>query len=355
MNKKEEMLIRELRDTTAQWVKGNGPFNHVVISTRLRLARNIKNITFPFKANNEQLEKVLVQSENLLKNNKYFSNFKIIKINDLNKTDIQFLVEKRLISITLAQLNNPYCAFIYKPDEAISIMINEEDHFRIQCMLPGFRLKKGWEIINDCDEQIMQEIEYAFNENEGFLTCCPTNVGTGLRASAMLHLPALFILKRLNKIMNSISEMGYAVRGFYGEGTDFQGNLFQVSNQITLGLNEEEIIKNLESVIKRMIEEEVKAREELIIYSKQKIEDLVMRAYGILTNARIITTQEALELLSTIRFGIELGMLPEIGYDTINRLMLIIQPGYIQLLKSKRMGEEELALFRAELIQELLN
>lgn len=355
MNKKEEMLIRELRDTTAQWVKGNGPFNHVVISTRLRLARNIKNIAFPFKANNEQLEKVLVQSENLLKNNKYFSNFKIIKINDLNKTDIQFLVEKRLISITLAQLNNPYCAFIYKPDEAISIMINEEDHFRIQCMLPGFRLNQGWEIINDCDEQIMQEIEYAFNENEGFLTCCPTNVGTGLRASAMLHLPALFILKRLNKIMNSISEMGYAVRGFYGEGTDFQGNLFQVSNQITLGLNEEEIIKNLESVIKRMIEEEVKAREELIIYSKQKIEDLVMRAYGILTNARIITTQEALDLLSTIRFGIELGMLPEIGYDTINRLMLIIQPGYIQLLKSKRMGEGELALFRAELIQELLN
>ncbi|MGE4412658.1 MAG: protein arginine kinase [Candidatus Caldatribacteriota bacterium] len=355
MNNKEEMLIRELRDTTAQWVKGDGPFNHVVISTRMRLARNIKGIPFPFKASNEQLKKVLVESKNLLKNKKYFSNFKIIKINDLNKTDIQFLVEKRLISIALAQLNNPYCAFIYKPDEAISIMINEEDHFRIQCMLPGFRLNKGWEIINDCDNQVMQDIEYAFNENEGFLTCCPTNVGTGLRASVMLHLPALFILDRLNKIMNSISEMGYAVRGFYGEGTDFQGSLFQVSNQVTLGLNEEEIIENLASVIKGMIEEEVKAREELMINSRHKMEDLVMRAYGVLTNARIISTREALDLLSTIRFGIELGILSKIGYDTINRLMLIIQPGYIQLLKSKIMREEERDLSRAELIQEFLN
>ncbi len=355
MSNKEAILIRELRDTTAQWVKGDGPFNHIVISTRMRLARNLKGIPFPCKANNEQLEQVLIQSEKLLKNNKHFCDFKIIKINDLTDLDIQFLVEKRLISITLAKLNYPNRAFIYKPDEVISIMVNEEDHFRIQCLLPGFQLEKVWDMVNWCDDQIMNEIEYAFNENEGFLTSCPTNVGTGLRASIMLHLPGLLALNKINDLMANISEMGYAVRGFYGEGTDFLGNLFQVSNQITLGFSEEEIIERLKTIGKKLIEEEEKAREELMVHSKQKIEDQIMRAYGILTNAKIISTAEAIDLLSKIRFGLELGILTKIGYDTINRLMLIIQSGYLQLLKSRKMDENERDMTRAKLIQELLD
>lgn len=348
------VFIRELRDSTAHWATGNGPLNHIVLSSRIRLARNIKDIPFPFKASDKQLKTILNLSENIFKKNKNFLDFKLIKLKDLSAMDIHFLVEKRLISILLARLNNPCRAFIYNPDEVISIMVNEEDHYRIQCMLPGFQLEKVWKLIDWHDNQMGKEIEYAFNENEGFLTCCPTNVGTGLRASVMLHLPALIIQNQLNDLMTSVSQNGYAVRGFYGEGTDFQGNLFQVSNQSTLGMNENKIIKNLESVSNQLIEKEQEARENIMIHSRQKIKDQVMRAYGILTNARIISTTEAVNLLSNIRLGIELGILVKIGYDTINRLILIIQPGYLQLIKGRKMSKEQRDLVRAELIQELL-
>jgi protein arginine kinase len=221
-------------------------------------------------------------------------------------------------------------------------------------MLPGFQLQKVWELINQYDNKIEEEVEYAFDELHGFLTCCPTNVGTGLRASVMLHLPALIILNRLNELLKSISNKGYAVRGFYGEGTDFQGNLFQISNQTTLGLSEMEIIEKLNNVVGNLINKEQEAREELMINAKKKIEDQVMRSYGILTNASIISTTEAVNLLSNIRFGIEMGILVKIGYDTINRLMTIIQPGYLQLIKGKNMNQLERGEARAELVKELL-
>ncbi|HKK83327.1 MAG TPA: protein arginine kinase [Atribacterota bacterium] len=354
-NKQNGAYINELRDSTATWVKGHGPLNNIVLSSRLRLARNIKDIPFPFKASDDQLKMVMNQSEEILRNNKIFNDFKIINLNNLTSMQITFLVEKRLISIALAEYNKPYRAFIYNPDEMISIMINEEDHYRIQAMLPGFQLKKVWALIDWYDNKIEEEVEYAFSDVEGFLTCCPTNVGTGLRASVMLHLPALIVSNQLQELMNSVSKKGYAVRGFYGEGTNFQGNLFQVSNQTTLGLSEMKIIENLEIVIKQLIEKEQKAREQLLVNSKQKIEDQVMRSYGILKNAKIISTTEAVNLLSNIRFGIEMGLLTEIGYDIINRLMLIIQPGYLQLIKEKKMDQMQRGLARAEIIQEQLN
>jgi protein arginine kinase len=354
-DKEEKSFIRELRDTTGHWVKGTGPLNHIVVSSRIRLARNIQDIPFPFKASDEQLRMILDKSEEFVKKNKKLKNYRLIRLNDLTAIDVQFLVEKRLISIAQAQFNRPYRAFIYNTDEVISIMVNEEDHYRIQCIQPGFQLKKVWELIDWYDDQIGEAIDYAFNENEGFLTCCPTNVGTGLRASVMMHLPALIVKNRLNDLMDTVSKAGYAVRGFYGEGTDFQGNLFQVSNQSTLGLKEEEIIEKLELVSSHLIEKEQEAREEVIIRSKHKIEDQVMRAYGVLTNAKMISTNEALDLLSQIRFGIELGILAKVGYDTINRLMLIIQPGYLQLLKGEEMDQEQRNLTRALLIQELLH
>ena len=353
-NKETKSLIRELRDTTGYWVKGVGPFNHIVISSRIRLARNCQGVPFPYKASNDQLKIVLDQAEKVIRGNRDFENFRIIRLNDLSAIDIQFLVEKRLISIAQAQFKRPYRALIFNPEEVLSIMVNEEDHFRIQCIQPGFQLKKVWELIDRCDNQIGAVIEYAFNENEGFLTCCPTNVGTGLRASVMMHLPALLIKNRLGDLLKTVSKQGYAVRGFYGEGTDFQGNLFQISNQATLGIKETEIMERLELICRQMIEKEQKARDELMMHSKQKIEDQVMRAYGILTNARMMTTTEALDLLSKVRFGIELGILTKAGYDTINRLMLIIQPCYLQLLKGLEMDKEVRDSTRALLIQELL-
>lgn len=353
-NKGTESLIRELRDNTGYWVKGIGPLNHIVVSSRIRLARNSKGIPFPFKASDDQLKIILEKGEKCIKGNKDFDSFQIIRLSDLTVIDVQFLVEKRLISIAQAQFSRPYRALIYNTEEVISIMINEEDHFRIQCIQPGFQLEKVWQLIDRCDNEIGAAIEYAFNENEGFLTCCPTNVGTGLRASVMMHLPALLIKNRLGDLLKTVSKEGYAVRGFYGEGTDFQGNLFQISNQATLGIKETEIIGRLELVCRQLIEKEQNARDELMMRSKQKIEDQVMRAYGILTNATMITTNEALDLLSKVRFGIELGILAKAGYDTINRLMLIIQPGYLQLLKGIEMDKERRDSTRALLIQELL-
>jgi protein arginine kinase len=354
MNDNNDKFIKELGNSTAQWVKGYGPKNHIVVSSRIRLARNIKDIPFPIKADDKQLEKVLKKIEKIVKDNKDFVNFRIIKIDKLSSISRIFLIEKRLISISLASFDKLHSAFFYNPEEIISIMINEEDHLRLQCMLPGFQLQKVWELINEYDNKIEEKVEYAFDELHGFLTCCPTNVGTGLRASVMLHLPALIILNRLNGLLKSISNNGYAVRGFYGEGTDFQGNLFQISNQTTLGLSEMEIIEKLENVIENLINKEQEAREELMINAKKKIEDQVMRSYGILTNARIISTAEAVNLLSNIRFGIEMGILVKIGYDTINRLMTIIQPGHLQLIKGKKMNQLERGEARADLVKELL-
>ena len=351
----EENNIRKLRDTSAHWVKGAGPFDHIIVSSRIRLARNIADMPFPYKATDRQLKKIIDLSEKIFCKNEIFDKFNLIKLNNLTDLDIQFLVEKRLISISQAQFNRPFRAFAYNFEEVTSIMINEEDHFRIQCMAPGLQLKKIWKMIDWYDNQIGEEVKYAFNENEGFLTCCPTNVGTGLRVSLMMHLPALMIINQLDNLMTSVSKRGYAVRGFYGEGTDFQGNFFQLSNQSTLGLPEKEIIKNLELVSNKLIEKEQQARDELMLRSKKKIEDQVLRAYGILTNAKIISTVEAIDLLSKLRFGIELGILAEIGYDTINHLMLIVQPSYLQLLKGQKINQEQLDSARAVIIKEVLN
>ena len=353
-SKDNTILLRNLRDNTAQWVKGNGDHNHIVVSTRIRLARNVKNIPFPSRATNNDLKYVLKKSEILLGKNKYFNKFKIVKIDKLDSIGTKFLVEKRLISQLLSQLKYPFRAVIFEPNEIISLMVNEEDHFRIQCLLPGFQLEDVWKIIDECDDQIMNEIEFSFNENEGFLTSCPTNVGTGLRASVMLHLPGLIFTNKLKDILVSITESGYAVRGFYGEGSNFFGNLFQISNQITLGLSESKVIYKLKNIIKKLIIEEEAARDKLILKSRNIIEDQVMRAYGILTNAKIISTVEAINLLSRIRLGIETGIITNIGYNTINKLMLIIQSSYIQLLSSKKMSKIERDMARAIFIKELL-
>lgn len=353
-NKKASELIHELRDNTAYWVKGVGPLNYIALSSRIRLARNVRDVLFTNKASNMQLKKILILSEKLLSDNDDFSNFKLINMANLANIDIQFLVEKRLISITQANFNCPYRAIMYNPEETISIMVNEEDHFRVQCMMPGLQLKKVWEIINCYDNQIEEKVDYAFDESLGYLTSCPTNVGTGLRASVMLHLPGLIITNKLEKLLSSISNMGYAIRGFYGEGTDFHGNLFQISNQNTLGQKEEDIIDNLEIVCNKLIEKEQEARNELMTRSKQKIEDQILRAYGILTNAKIISTAEAIDLLLKVRFGIELGILSKVGYDIVNRLMLVVQPGYLQLLKGQTYNKDQQEIARAALIKEIL-
>ena len=345
-------LLKQLTKSSAEWINGSGPFCETVVSSRIRLARNVENIPFPQWAKETDLKNIYEIARQLIRENEFFKKFKMFLLDDLTPLESQFLVEKHLISLYHAREKYPYRVCLYNQEETISIMVNEEDHLRIQYLLSGLQLKKIWELINQVDDEIGGVVDFAFSEKEGYLTSCPTNVGTGMRASVMLHLPALVKLNRSNDILKAIAKIGYVVRGFYGEGTEVMGNLFQISNQITLGLSEEEIIDNLEKISKQIIEQEEKARKDLLKDFKNNIEDQIWRAYGILSTARIISSAETMELLSKLRLGVELKIISHPDLGTINKLMLLIQPAYLQMLINKNLSPAERDIQRARLIRE---
>jgi protein arginine kinase len=315
------------------------------------LARNVEGIPFSPRAEQAELKKIFELSRQIVEKDSLFKDSNLLLLDELTPLESQFLVEKHLISIYHAQEKRPYRGCVFNKKETFSVMVNEEDHFRIQYLLSGLQLKNIWKLINEIDDEIEKKVTYAFSEKEGYLTSCPTNVGTGMRASIMLHLPALVMVNSINDILKAISKIGYVVRGFYGEGTEVMGNLFQVSNQITLGLSEEEIIDNLEKVNQHIINKEQKVRKELLSNSKSQLENQTWRAYGILSSARIISSAEAMELLSKLRFGVGLGMIPHPNLGTLNKLMLLIQPAYLQMLTGEDLDHLSRDLQRAVLIR----
>ncbi|GAB4116059.1 MAG: protein arginine kinase [Candidatus Caldatribacteriota bacterium] len=347
--------LENLARSSAEWINGCGPLSEVVVSSRIRLARNMEAVPFPHWAKEAELKNIYEMMQQLARENIIFKEFKLLLLDDFTPLERQFLVEKHLISLYQANGKHPYRGCLYNQEETACIMINEEDHLRIQYLLSGLQLKKIWESVNQIDNEIGKTVNYAFSEKEGYLTSCPTNVGTGMRASVMLHLPALVRLNRLNEILKAIAKIGYVVRGFYGEGTEVMGNLFQISNQITLGLSEEEIIDNLEKVSRQIIEQEEKARRDLLKDFKNYLEDQIWRAYGILSQARIISSAEAMELLSKLRLGVELKIVSQINLELINRLMLMLQPAYLQILAQKNLNTSERDIQRAKLIREKIN
>jgi len=350
-NNNQEILLQNLKKSTAEWTNGRGSLSDIVISSRIRLARNIEDIPFPLRANQTQLKNIFELSKQVVEKSNLFKDSHIILLDELNSLENQFLVEKHLISMYHIREKHFFRGCIFNQKETLSIMVNEEDHFRIQYLLSGLQLNEIWKLINQIDDEIGKKVNYAFSEKEGYLTSCPTNVGTGLRASVMLHLPALVMVNRVNDVLKAISKVGYVVRGFYGEGTEVMGNLFQVSNQITLGLSEEEIIDNLENISQQIINQEQKVRRDLLAESKSILEDQVWRAYGLLNNSRIISSAEAMELLSKLRFGVELGLILHINLGTINKLMLMIQPAYLQILSGKDLDSYHRDLQRGILIR----
>lgn len=354
-NSNKKKLLRDLAESMAEWTSGKGLLSEIVISSRIRLARNIEGIPFPPRAEEVDLKNIYEITKQVIEKSHLFKDLKFFLLDELSPLESQFLVEKHLISIYHAREKHPYRGCVYNQEETISIMINEEDHFRIQYLLSGLQLNEIWKFINQIDDEIGKDVTYAFSEKEGYLTSCPTNVGTGMRASVMLHLPALVKLNRLNDILKAISKIGYVVRGFYGEGTEVMGNLFQISNQITLGLSEEEIIDNLEKVNQQIVCQEQKARKELLSEFKSQLEDQVWRAYGILSNARIISSSETMELLSKLRLGVELGMISHLDLGTINKMMLLIQPAYLQMLAGKDLSPFERDVQRARLIRDKIS
>ncbi|HBK85330.1 MAG TPA: protein arginine kinase, partial [Firmicutes bacterium] len=274
---------------------------------------------------------------------------------EIGQLDRQVLVEKHLISPDLARSRHPGAAVLVSDDEAISIMLNEEDHLRIQCLFPGFQLEECWKLTSSVDDLLESKLEYAFDATRGYLTACPTNLGTGLRASVMVHLPGLVLTQQIGKVLAAISQVGLVVRGLYGEGTEAVGNLFQISNQITLGPSEEEILQNLGAVIRQIVDQERSAQQALLKANRLAVEDKVCRAYGTLRHARLLSSQEAMRLLSDVRLGHDLGILTEIPYRTQNELLVLIQPAMMQRIADENMTENMRDFKRAALVRQRLS
>jgi protein arginine kinase len=347
------MKLVNLTATTGEWLRGEGPHHQIVISSRVRLARNLKNRAFPGWAKKAErtaiLELIKPRVEELPEMQDSFSEL----LQDLSATDKQVLVERHLISREHAA-KGVGSAIVMNRRQTLSIMINEEDHLRMQSIRSGLQLKSAFKLVDKVDSMLEGKLDFAFDARLGYLTACPTNVGTGMRASAMLHLPGLVLSELINQVIQAVNKIGLAVRGLYGEGTEAMGNLFQISNQTTLGEKEDEIISRLTKVIETIIEKEHDARQVLIQKKSNTLWDQIGRAYGVLTYAHAMTSKEALNLLSIMKLGVDLGAFPEDRRLPVDELFIDTQPAHLQKSSQQKMNAEERDHLRARVIRERL-
>lgn len=345
--------MKPVQYSLSRWMEGGGPAAEIVISSRVRAARNIKGHPFPCLAPEQENRDVLEKIKTAAAGKDEFSAFTFLVIDEISGLEKQSLVEKHLISPFLAR-GSSCGALLLRQDEAVSIMINEEDHLRIQSILPGLCLEEAWAETGCYDDLLESELDYVFDERFGYLTACPTNVGTGLRASVMLHLPSLIMTGQINRFLGALSQVGLTVRGLYGEGTEIVGNLVQVSNQVTLGHREEEIISNLGSVISQVIEQEQTARQVMLDKKRAELADKAWRALGLLKYAQVLSSQEAIGLLSDLRLGYDLGLIKEVDHKLLNELLVLIRPGCLQLLAGRELENSERNLERPVQIKQTL-
>lgn len=347
------MKIHILLNKNSEWIEGSGPDAEIVLTSRIRMARNLAEYPFPSRATAKQKEEVLKVIEKTLAGLDIMQGSLFLRLSDMDEIDKQFLVERHLISREHAA-GSAGSAVAISDLEMYSVMINEEDHFRMQVVKSGFQLDEAWTLMNNLDDKLDEKLTYAFSPNWGYLTACPTNAGTGLRASVMLHLPALVLAKQINQVLQAVIKLGLAVRGLYGEGTEASGNLFQISNQVTLGKSEADIIDNLKKVIRQIIGHEKNAREYLLKNNLKQVEDRIGRSYGLLKNAHIMSSKEAIELLSALRLGIDMGIIKDIERQVINELMVLTQPAHLQKVSGKELDAVGRDIERATLIRERL-
>ena len=345
----EEILQRP----SSRWTLGEGPEREVVISSRVRLARNIDHHIFPHRAGEEELEEVCREVGTAVEQLPLAPRFHFLPLTKLTPIDRQVLVEKHLTSP--AHIAKPrHRAVVLREDEGVSILVNEEDHLRIQTLFPGLQLEEAYGLAGKIDDGLERSLTYAFDETYGYLTCCPTNTGTGMRASIMVHLPGLVMLNRANKIFSTLSQLGLVTRGLYGEGTEALGYMFQISNQITLGRSEGELINSLQTILVQVIEQELQARQQLYQEMGDRLVDKVFRAYGILTNARLLSSKEAINLILTLRLGLNLNLLPNLEYRVLGELLVLCQPGFLQKVAGEKQSTPERDAKRAALIRDRL-
>ncbi|TWT42536.1 protein arginine kinase [Botrimarina hoheduenensis] len=341
-----------------EWLRGSGPESDIVISSRVRLARNLSD--FPFiarasTADREQIEQILHERfEAIRASGKLGGQLHYVDVEELQDVDRQFLVERQLISREHAEAEGARSVVI-DANEKYSVMINEEDHLRIQVMHSGLDVEHAWQLISELDDLIEEQVTYAYNDRLGYLTACPTNVGTGVRVSVMLHLPALVITRQIDKVFRSLQKINLAVRGLYGEGSQAMGDFYQISNQVTLGMGETELASKVADVVPVLLDYERQARDFLIRESQETLHDRVSRAYGILRTAQTISSEETLHLLSSVRMGVNLGLIGDVAIPTVNKLFVHTQPAHLQKLAGMELDQSDRNIERASYLRRHLN
>ncbi len=344
------MTIDDFTNKTGEWLKGVGECSDIVMSSRIRLARNLANIPFPNKARKKDLLQIQEIIRKAIEDIDILKDALFIRINELDNIDKQFLIERHLMSHEHAA-NPDGKALVVSKEEIISLMVNEEDHLRLQVLHSGLDLDRTWQIADALDNALSERIEFAYSVHWGYLTACPTNTGTAMRGSVMLHLPALVMTKQINKVLAAVTKLNFAARGFYGEGTQASGNFYQISNQVSMGYKEEDVIQNINGLISQIIEQEEQARQVLLVQNRPMLEDKIFRSYGILKSAHIISSQETVELLSMIRLGVDLNIIKDVDRNVLNELFIMIQPAHLQKIEGKRLNASERDIKRASLIR----
>ena len=347
------MDMNDLLKKRCEWLKGEGPRANIAVSTRVRIARNIKGLVYFNRADDLGREEALEKASSAIEKSKFFKKSFFIKIKDIAEIDRALLVERHLMS--KEHMDDFACkGIVLDEKEMLSVMLNEEDHIRLQVLHSGFDIMDTWRIVDEIDNEMGEHIAFDYSDKFGYLTACPTNTGTGLRASVMLHLGALAMTSQVENVFEAITKLGFAMRGFYGEGTEGLGDFFQISNQVALGHSEMDILDNLERIINKIINSEEATRRELFKKRRHDLEDRICRSHGTLKSARIITSSEAIKLLSAVRLGVDLGIVKDLDLVGINEVLLLSQPAHLQKMFGQEMAPYERDIKRTDMIRDKL-
>ena len=346
-------MFEDMAKKPATWLSGGGEESNVVLSTRVRLARNVAGCNFPPAADSETKKRIVSYVDSAMTRSELLGDGESFKAADINTLDREFLVERHLISPFFLDGDLDKALFI-GPEQRVSIMVNEEDHLRIQALSAGLDPKTSFDLALQYESELSRYLEFDYDRDFGYLTSCPTNVGTGMRASVLIHLPGLVLTRDIDKVVKRINSSGLVVRGFYGEGSDVLGNLFQISNQSTLGVSEDEIVQQITRATEEITEEEATARQRLIDEAADMIEDKIWRAWGILKHARVLTSDEVMNLLSAIRLGCAMKIIDCVDMGLINEILLLSQSAHLQKYFEQEMDDAKRDFVRAQMVRDKL-
>jgi protein arginine kinase len=348
----------EVPDAGLAWLKADGPHADIVLSTRIRLARNLQSFRFGTRAEVDDRQEVLRATLAAAAASPSLAEGRRLVVSELDDAERHLLLERHLVSRELVGAPGhaapSHTALLMAPGEALSAMVNEEDHLRLQNILGGLRLRDAWHDVERLDDELGQRLPYAFHAEFGYLTSCPTNVGTGLRASVLMHLPGLVLTQEIGKVLQGISQVGLTFRGLYGEGSEVVGNFFQISNQTTLGKTEEDLIDHLQRVVHQVVQYETQARAVLLRDAPVVIEDKVWRAYGLLRHARSASFEEVMNLLSGVRLGVGLKLIPSLSVHTLNRIMIFTQSAHLEHAAGAPLPDGDADVRRAAYVRTVL-